>query len=463
MHVIGDLEGRLHVLYNILVNKLGVLVERGTETVGRCQSKCFEWVGGPDVYVVQCGDQLDAAGNRNSTPRHEKIYNYDIETLMFTDYLQEISKGKFINIIGNHEWFNMQHEFIGVHKENSLAVSDDERMKLFNFRTGLLAHIIRRRCFICRINNALFSHGGLCAEALKYRPDDGNKLPPGETRAPSEFIASVNGMLDDEFYATKLGMQQYFTGKAYIDAGHPTEHLNEVTKSALQRGPFFWKSVYGNGEDDDDAIMTNRRYDFNSLVKMETMKMVNELLPTPDGATIIQQLKSTYPGITNDDIIKQLIRKYKLTVQTLVTTGQAPLTVVDWENVLPFKLLSDEDGKVNLNVTGHNKSEHLMHYAYTDNPDKKMTYEKIDDVVENMGMDPSQMHVLVVDCLYQQLDKDDNPVEATDFKFATLTSSAPDGTFVKCSVHDATCDNEKCALMKDADELKNDYLTCTID
>lgn len=174
VYVIGDLEGRLHVLYNLMLHQLK-LIERlpDVNAHGKCTSAAFKWIGDEKTFVVQCGDQVDQS-------RHDNVLNPDLQTLMFTDYLQEISGGRFVNILGNHEWMNVLNITNYVHDQNAAVVAKAERAALFQY-DGLLGRVLRRRSFLVRLNNALFSHAG-----VQFA------LPGGQS--VDGFVKETNGM-----------------------------------------------------------------------------------------------------------------------------------------------------------------------------------------------------------------------------------------------------------------------------
>lgn len=192
VYVIGDLEGQLHALYNLLI-ELKVLKMRSPplqqphgELVEAClrTPPAFEWTGAPNVYFLQCGDQVDAIRIGNTSPRP----HFDLETLLFTDYLQTISKGHFINIIGNHEWMNVTGDFAYTHASDASTMSTQERHSLFGYN-GTLGKILRRRHMVFRINDALFSHGGIHWELVKDL-----RGPRGQL---DQRIDMINALVDD--------------------------------------------------------------------------------------------------------------------------------------------------------------------------------------------------------------------------------------------------------------------------
>ena len=179
VYILGDLEGQLHLLHNLLVELK--LIRRLPGADPRCPSPAFEWIAGEDVYVVQCGDQIDAS----RVARGDRT-NFDLETLLFTDYLGEISGGRFLSVIGNHEWLNVHGDQRYVSKADKALMTPEERTKAFGY-DGLIGKILRRRHIMLRINNALFTHAGACAEIFKDKFGDDIDT----------VIKKVNDLVDD--------------------------------------------------------------------------------------------------------------------------------------------------------------------------------------------------------------------------------------------------------------------------
>ena len=156
VYVLGDLEGQLHLVY-------GWFVDRGLITQG--EGGEVKWTGEPGVYVVQCGDQIDS-GDRQGGVRVELAdrtqlgpgtgTETDLSVMLFLDFLQAISGGRVISLIGNHEWLNVRGNVSYVSRYN--ASSGREAMFRFD---GLLGRVLRRRKFVQRIGDLLFSHAGV--------------------------------------------------------------------------------------------------------------------------------------------------------------------------------------------------------------------------------------------------------------------------------------------------------------
>lgn len=282
VYVMGDLEGQAHMLFKVLKDDLKIIeeVEHTTDRADRCASRCFKWTAPYNVYFVQCGDQIDAGGSRQNADGHlvpnaseirqRNHPGVDLEVPLFTDYLQEISNGHFISIIGNHEWNNVLGEFHGVHPKNVEALGGEAlRAKLFSTneaRGGLMAYIVRRRLFICRINNALFSHAGLTQKLLSS-----SSLLPHVENAPknaAKLITHINAFLDDrdvfENVSDRFKTLVYNTTASDDNdfALTTTRHCKPEALSKLDGKEHASDSVFPRGftvdeSDDDDIVHIN--------------------------------------------------------------------------------------------------------------------------------------------------------------------------------------------------------------
>lgn len=190
VYVLGDLEGQDDVLFSFLSEKKLINVDPVRNSIA------WNSTGeNSNVYVVQCGDQIDS--KRLETSNTRTIPANDLHVLLLTDYLSHISNGKFISLIGNHEVQNMVGDFYCVHPDHV----DANRITLFSF-DGLMGKIVRSRNVLLRINDALFSHAGVCKETAEGLMKDYGNL--------DDAIAKVHGMLD---YKANFGCDHEKTDK----------------------------------------------------------------------------------------------------------------------------------------------------------------------------------------------------------------------------------------------------------
>ena len=189
VYVFGDLEGQFHRLHYSLID-LEIITFKNDK---------YEWIADENTYVVQCGDQIDAI-------RFGKQHKYhDLDTLYFTDYLQKISKGKFVNIIGNHEWMNVFQWFDYVNPFD-LNIADAyarEKLFLFNDKIG---KILRNRHFCYRINNAVFSHAGLTSDIFRAPKSGEASFSFNKEEGLDKFMRQINGLVDESGnYVKQIG------------------------------------------------------------------------------------------------------------------------------------------------------------------------------------------------------------------------------------------------------------------
>ena len=207
---IGDLEGRVHLLYNLLKN-LGI-IDHPDPTKDE-----LVWRGAPNLYVVQLGDQIDQTRHDSRLAAKDKIVDerhphVDLQMLLFTDYLQALSGQHFISIIGNHEILNAFSTKYVSHA-NAKIVTDTERTRTLFAEKGFLRHLVCRRNLATRINNAFFSHAGLTKRLWKAWLDD--EKPRDTERNIDRFILDVNPLVNKKEAWKKpssIDMAQYIMG-----------------------------------------------------------------------------------------------------------------------------------------------------------------------------------------------------------------------------------------------------------
>ena len=260
VYVIGDLEGQLHRLYNLLVSLKIISVFRSSNQ--RCKTPVCDWLAADHVYVVQCGDQIDAGGK---VLRHVHSPHFDLETLVFTDYLQEISGGHFINIIGNHEWMNVYGELDYVHPSDTQRLSPARRRGYFTY-DGILGKILRRRHFTLRINNAVFSHAGISQELFPYSvfPDAKNA-----TNATTNMVGGIGSIGGMPFTDENLGVLfDRINGLVDVPA-----NFRSSVDSTPEFKWYIWGPIAGTPDfENDHSIIWNRHYSIAAMTDHESMR-----------------------------------------------------------------------------------------------------------------------------------------------------------------------------------------------
>lgn len=195
IYVLGDLEGRIDLLYSFLIEQELIDEE-------------LNWTGGEEVYVVQCGDQLDSMiGNGSTQSKRTTLDDTDLAVMLFMDFLNFTSKDRVKNILGNHEWWNAQQYYKDSKKFNNMTedFSDMYRSKLFDFNDGVLGKILKRRNLIVKANNKyIFCHGGITQTEI-----DAYKAIKNEKFVLNEFFDDINNEINNDNnwnknYATEL-------------------------------------------------------------------------------------------------------------------------------------------------------------------------------------------------------------------------------------------------------------------
>jgi len=146
--IIGDIHGDIKRLKTILIE-------------AKIINNNIEWIAEPpNTVVVQMGDQVDSLNRDNSIPDWEVID--DVEVIYFTNLLDKFAQskgGRFISIIGNHEFMNVIGNYSYV-SSKSMANNENKRRELFK-TGGKLSPILSNRPIVLKIGELLFCHAGL--------------------------------------------------------------------------------------------------------------------------------------------------------------------------------------------------------------------------------------------------------------------------------------------------------------
>ena len=146
--IIGDIHGDIKRLKTILID-------------AKIINNNIEWIAEPpNTVVVQMGDQVDSLNRDDSIPCWEVID--DIEVIYFTNLLDKFAQskgGRFISIIGNHEFMNVIGNYSYV-SSKSMANNENKRRELFK-TGGKLSPILSNRPIVLKIGELLFCHAGL--------------------------------------------------------------------------------------------------------------------------------------------------------------------------------------------------------------------------------------------------------------------------------------------------------------
>ena len=160
IYIIGDLDGRLMSVVKLFLD-LG-LIHPTSDGSG------FKWIAPENVYVVQCGDQIDALriDGRENQPE------LDVSVILFFEYMRHLSGNRVVSIIGNHEIMNVIEDFGFVHKADFKKLSIDNRKQVFKLNKGICGRALRNRFFAFSLGAVVFSHGCIDLEKMKERREE---------------------------------------------------------------------------------------------------------------------------------------------------------------------------------------------------------------------------------------------------------------------------------------------------
>ena len=152
--IIGDIHGDIKRLKTILID-------------AKIINNNIEWIAEPpNTVVVQMGDQVDSLNRDESIAEWEVLD--DVEVIYFTNLLDKFAQskgGRFISIIGNHEFMNVIGNYSYV-SSKSMANNENKRRELFKAK-GVLSPILSKRPIVLKIGELFFCHAGLTTKHLE--------------------------------------------------------------------------------------------------------------------------------------------------------------------------------------------------------------------------------------------------------------------------------------------------------
>ena len=152
--IIGDIHGDIKRLKTILID-------------AKIINNNIEWIAEPpNTVVVQMGDQVDSLNRDESIAGWEVLD--DVEVIYFTNLLDKFAQskgGRFISIIGNHEFMNVIGNYSYV-SSKSMANNENKRRELFKAK-GVLSPILSKRPIVLKIGELFFCHAGLTTKHLE--------------------------------------------------------------------------------------------------------------------------------------------------------------------------------------------------------------------------------------------------------------------------------------------------------
>ena len=276
LYIIGDMEGNVFMLYQWFLTK-GFINEK------------LEWIhDNKNIYIVQCGDQVDGIRFENSITSDNDI---DVSVLLFMDYMNYISKNHVFSIIGNHEWMNVHGDFRYVKENDNMA----NRLFFFKYRE-LLCKIIRRRNFVIRINNCIISHAGISYENIEAYKKITNRIFTvdafirdinNEVNKPENYVMSgekriiynnvinsENGILWNRYYQEIVGISSKLKKYThYLNIKIPRELKDYIVVKGHDKGYSVWFCYNNNNNSMNNNSMNNNN---NSIIH-NTKKCISDI------------------------------------------------------------------------------------------------------------------------------------------------------------------------------------------
>ena len=213
IYVIGDLDGRILPVIKMFVQE--GLVEISHSTLE------FRWIAPPNVYIVQCGDQIDSARLDRSN------LELDVSVILFFEYMRHLSDNRVHSIIGNHEIMNVIGDMRYVGESDFLRLDLKRRERIFGF-DGICGRAIRMRSFAMTIDDIVFSHGCLWSSDI----DEFCMAFHKDFQNVKTFVGFEHG----DFYKRRLDPAKRTTVTwCRDDFGEPLETRKRITQDNTKR------------------------------------------------------------------------------------------------------------------------------------------------------------------------------------------------------------------------------------
>lgn len=182
--IIGDIHGDIKRLKTILID-------------AKIINNNIEWIAEPpNTVVVQMGDQVDSLNRDESIAEWEVLD--DVEVIYFTNLLDKFAQskgGRFISIIGNHEFMNVIGNYSYV-SSKSMANNENKRRELFKAK-GVLSPILSKRPIVLKIGELFFCHAGLTTKHLELLKKYGKDISY-INRIWKNFVLHSNVLKEDK-------------------------------------------------------------------------------------------------------------------------------------------------------------------------------------------------------------------------------------------------------------------------
>ena len=213
--IIGDIHGDIKRLKTILID-------------AKIINNNIEWIAEPpNTVVVQMGDQVDSLNRDESIAEWEVLD--DVEVIYFTNLLDKFAQskgGRFISIIGNHEFMNVIGNYSYV-SNKSMANNENKRRDLFKAK-GVLSPILSKRPIVLKIGELFFCHAGLTTKHLELLKKYDKNISY-INRIWKNFVLHGNVLKEDKELFDKILLD--YNGILWTRELDNQNDLNEMLKS----------------------------------------------------------------------------------------------------------------------------------------------------------------------------------------------------------------------------------------